>query len=353
MAESKKLRIGIFGIGHNHAAAAITALKAREDIEIVGLCEPDAAMLGKRLKENPGVYEGIPVTSEAELLASGIRAAMVEAAVPDLVPSAIRCAEAGLHIHMDKPAGTDLSLYRTFLNTMQQKHLVFQTGYMYRYNAGVRYVLERVRSGALGRIYNITAEMCTKHPEWFKRQLIGYDVKAPVMYIFGGHLIDLCMQVKGAPAGLTAFHTVSGDLGIPFEDTSLAVLNYPDGIATVRVSSCEVNGWGLREFTVYGEKGTIRVSPMEAPMRVYETGLDEQEPWKDRYHTVELGEAGRYDVMMQDFVDMSEGRIPYEVDFSHEYLLQKLTLEACGYTAEEMNDKAPATSHVARVDKSE
>ena len=173
MAENGKLRIGIFGIGHNHAAAAITALRAREDVEIVGLCEPDDAVREKRLRENPNVYGDIPVMSEERLLASGIRAAMVEASVPDLVPTALRCAEAGLHIHMDKPAGIDLSLYRTFLDVMREKHLVFQTGYMYRYNAGVRYVLERVRTGALGRIYNITAEMCTKHPDWFERQLIG------------------------------------------------------------------------------------------------------------------------------------------------------------------------------------
>ena len=337
MAENGKLRIGIFGIGHNHAAAAITALKAREDVEIVGLCEPDDAMREKRLRENPAVYGDIPVMSEECLLASGIRAAMVEASVPDLVPTALRCAEARLHIHMDKPAGTDLALYRTFLDTAEARHLVFQTGYMYRYNAGVRYVLERVRTGALGRIYNITAEMCTKHPGWFERQLIGYGVKAPVMYIFGGHLIDLCMQVKGVPEGLTAFHTESGDGDLRFEDTSLAVLTYPDGIATVKVSSCEINGWGLREFTVFGEQGTITVSPLEAPMHIRETTLAEQEPWKDRYHTVEIPEVGRYDVMMHDFVYMVEGKIPYDVDFTHEYLLQKLTLEACGYTEKEIS----------------
>lgn len=336
MAGNGKLRVGIFGIGHNHAAAAITTLKAREDVEIVGLSEADPAMRERRIRENPGVYGDIPVVEEGELLASGIRAAMVEASVPDLVPTALRCAEAGLHIHMDKPAGTDLSLYRTFLDTMEKKHLVFQTGYMYRYNAGVRYVLERVKSGELGRIYNITAQMCTKHPEWFKRQLIAYGVKAPAMFIFGGHLIDLCMQIKGAPDHLCAFHTESGDGDIRFADTSLAVLTYPDGLATVRVSSCEINGWGLRDFTVYGEKGTISISPLEAPMRIRETMLPEQEPWKDRGHAVQIPEVGRYDVMMHDFVYMAEGKIPYDVDFRHEYLLQKLTLEACGYTPEEM-----------------
>ena len=343
MTKSEKLRVGIFGVGHNHAAAAIGALRAREDVEIVGICEPDEEMLARRKKEHPDLYGDLPVTEEATLLSSGIRAAMVETSVPDLVPTALRCARAGLHIHMDKPAGTDLSLYRTLLGTAEEKHLVFGTGYMYRYNEGVTYALSRIRSGALGRIYNVTAEMCTKHPAWYKNQLIGYGVKAPVMFIFGGHLLDLCLRVKGEPEKLTAFHTASEDGGISFEDTSLAVLTYPDGIATVRVSSCEVGGWGLREFTVYGERGTVRVSPLEAPMHVWETMADGEDPWKDCHRDVKLAEAGRYDGMMREFVDMCLGRIPYDVDFRHEALLQKLTLEACGYSEREMLHPAEKT----------
>ena len=97
----------------------------------------------------------------------------------------------------------------------------------------------------------------------------------------------------------------------------------------------EVNGWGLREFTVYGENGTISISPIENPMKIKETTLSEQEPWKDRYREISIAEEGRYDVMMQEFVQMITGQIPYYVDFRHEYLLQKLTLEACGYDVED------------------
>ena len=86
------------------------------------------------------------------------------------------CAERGLHVHMDKPAGTNLTAFKKFLDIAKDKKLVFQTGYMYRYNAGIRYVLNKAKRGELGRIYNITATMSTKLPEWFKRQLSGYDV---------------------------------------------------------------------------------------------------------------------------------------------------------------------------------
>ncbi len=328
----RNIKIGIFGVGHNHAANAIRTLKQNENIEIVGLCEEDPTMLERRREENPGVYDGIHVYTKQELLNMGLDAAMVETSVPDLVPQAIECAEHGLHIHMDKPAGTDLAAYQKLLTILKEKKLVYQTGYMYRYNAGVRYIMRQIEEGRLGKIHNITATMSTCHPSWFKKQLIGYGVKAPVMFIFGGHLLDLCLKIKGEPEELRTFHTCSGEDGLVFEDTSLAVLKYQDGIATVKVSSVEVNGWGKREFTVYGEKGSISVSPIEAPMIVHETILEQSEPWKDCYQTIEIPEAGRYDVMMQEFLAMIRGDIPYDVDFDHEYLLQKYTLSACGYT---------------------
>ena len=150
----EKLKIGLFGIGHNHATAAITTLKARPDVEIVGLHEPSHEMLAKKLAEAPSLYGDIPVMTVGQLLDCGITAAMVEASVPELVGMATLCAERGLHVHMDKPAGTDLAAYKRFLDIAEQKKLVFQTGYMYRYNAGVRYLLDKVRSGDLGRVYN-------------------------------------------------------------------------------------------------------------------------------------------------------------------------------------------------------
>ncbi len=333
---SKKIRIGIFGIGHNHAAAAITTLRVREDVEIVGLWEKNPDMLKRRLEENPDTYKDIPVMTKEELFALEPDAAMVEASVPDLVPVALECAERGLHLHMDKPAGTDLAAYKGLLDLLEEKHLVFQTGYMYRYNAGIRYILQKVQENALGRVYNISAQMSTKHPVWFKKQLLSYQVKAPVMYIFGGHLLDLCMQIKGEPKAAQPFHTCSMNEGIDLEDTSLAVLTYDDGIATVKVSASEINGWGLREFTVYGEKGTIAVRPMENPLVVCETWLEEQKPWNAVCTEVNIAECGRYDVMMQEFVEMIRGDIPYDVDFRHEYLLQKYTLQLCGYSVDEL-----------------
>ena len=56
----KEARIGIFGIGHNHGAPAVQALKNLKNVKIVGLYEEDDETYAKRLKENPTVYGDIP-----------------------------------------------------------------------------------------------------------------------------------------------------------------------------------------------------------------------------------------------------------------------------------------------------
>ena len=329
-----KTRIGIYGVGHNHAAGAIDALKRDERVEIVGIYEPDGETLARRRKECPATYDGIANMTETEFFGANPDAVMVETSVPDLVSAARKCAERGLHIHMDKPAGINLDEYGGLLDLARQKRLIFQTGYMYRYNAGIRYVFDKAKSGALGKIYNVTAQMCTKHPAWLKEQFISYGVKSPIMYIFGCHLIDLVLGLKGEPQKINAFGAVSGDGGVDFTDTSLAVMSYPDGIATVKVSSVEVNGWGMREFTVCGEKGTISVSPIEKTMKVVETLDGESSPWNDGARIVEICEEDRYDPMMREFVSEVRGELPNTTDYEREYLLQKYTLAACGYAVE-------------------
>ncbi|MBO4572228.1 MAG: Gfo/Idh/MocA family oxidoreductase [Clostridia bacterium] len=325
-----KLKVGIFGVGHGHANAVAETVKRRSDVEIVGVYESNDALFAKRNDEAHGLYDDIKRRGFDELSSMGLDAALVECSVPRLVELATALAEKGINIHMDKPAG-GLDEYKKLLSALKERNLVFRTGYMYRYNAGVRYLIKAVNEGRLGRIYNVSAQMCTKHPKYFKEQLRSYGVKAPVMYIFGCHLIDLVLRIKGKPGYLKSFHTISGDEGLDLEDTSIAVFGYNDGLATIKVSSVETNGWGMRELTVCGERGTICLRPIESPLTLTETIIDEQKPWKDVHRVVPMTEIGRYDLMFDEFFAMIRKEIPYDVDFEHEFDLQKYTLASCGY----------------------
>lgn len=330
----KKLKIGILGIGHNHGAAKISELRGfGDEVEIAGVAESEKIWLKKR--KSLKAYDGLTFMSEEELLSlPGLDAVFVETSVPRLVPAAEKCVKLGLHVHMDKPAGVDLKQYAKVLRTAKAKNLVFQTGYMYRYNEAFAYLRDAVKSGRLGRLYGIQTAMSTLHPKNFKEQLVSYGVKAPVMYIFGCHLMDAIVTLWGKPLSVTAFNKSTGDDGMTFEDDSFAVLDYGNGIASVKVSSSETNGYGRREITAYGEKGAICIRPIEGSATVYETVRREAEgrSWKSFANEVKLKESeGRYHEMISDFIAMIRGEKESQYTYEHELYIQALTLSACGY----------------------
>lgn len=113
MSHGRRIRIGQLGIGHNHGAAKMAALRAlHEHFEIVGVAEPDPEW--RRRRGDDPAYRGLPWLSREQLLNTpGLDAAAVETDVPDLVPAARRCLEAGLHLHLDKPGGETLAPFQT------------------------------------------------------------------------------------------------------------------------------------------------------------------------------------------------------------------------------------------------
>ena len=105
----KKIRIGQIGVGHNHGAERMKALRELTDrFEVVGVAEDDPEWRKKR-GDSPA-YRGLPMMHEAELLATpGLEAVMIETDGPMLLDTALRCARRGLHLAMDKPGGEDLA----------------------------------------------------------------------------------------------------------------------------------------------------------------------------------------------------------------------------------------------------
>src|ERR1051325_6929141 len=133
-APTRRIKIGMLGSTHAHAAGKLATVRRLTDwFELVGVVEPDAQRRQKLndLKD----YAGVPWMSSEQLLnTAGLKAVLVETSVPDLVPTATRCAAANLHIHLDKPAGTSLSEFAKLLDMMKSAGRHLQMGYMFRYN---------------------------------------------------------------------------------------------------------------------------------------------------------------------------------------------------------------------------
>ena len=325
-----RIRIGQIGIGHNHGIGKMGAVrKFPELFEVVGYSEENPEWIERR-GENPK-YAGLPRLSREELI-DRCDALLVETDVWDLTKTAQLCIDAGKHIHMDKPASGTLEEYRHLLDTAQEKNLVVQLGYMYRYNPGIMKAIELAKSGALGEITMINAEMSTFHEPPFRRWLQNYP--GGIMYILGSHLLDLSVYLMGEPDNITTFLKHSGKDGIDVADNDLAVLEYGNALVRIFVSSVERNGYGRRQFFISGTEGAVDVRPIERPLHVtyahpgvtVHTYADEKEilPIPD------LPDGCRYDGMMQDFYAYIKGTKENPFTYAHEYTVQKLLYRICG-----------------------
>lgn len=324
------IKIGQIGIGHNHGAAKMEAVrKFPELFEVVGYAEENEEWVEKR--GGFKAYQGLKRLPVEEIIAQS-DAVLIETDVWDLTSTAQKCVDAGKHVHMDKPASGTLAEYKHLLDTAKEKQLVVQLAYMYRYNPAVQKCIELIWKGKLGEISSINAEMSTFHRKEYKQWLTNFG--GGIMYILGSHLVDLIVYLLGKPDKVTSFLKHTGFDGIDFADNTLAVLEYEKAIARVFVSSVEVNGFGRRQFMVSGSEGTVNICPIERPltMTFSDTSIAD-ETYEDRkifLHFEDNTSNGRYDEMMQDFYAYIKGTKQNPFTYEHDYAVQEVLSEIVG-----------------------
>ena len=103
-AASPPIRIALLGGVHSHGLGKAQVLLNNPSFQLVGIHEPDPAILAKFTRL------GIASKSKEEILSDpSIRAVAVESHVRDHQAMAIEALEAGKHTHVDKPPSYDMA----------------------------------------------------------------------------------------------------------------------------------------------------------------------------------------------------------------------------------------------------
>jgi predicted dehydrogenase len=261
-AAAAPLRYLQIGIGHAHSTK-IDVYRDSADWEVVGIVEEDPALRAKAEK-NPKFKDYPFLSLEEGLNTPNLRVVGIETEVRDLLRYAEIAVKAGLNLHLDKPAGSDLAKYRAILDIATTKGLVVQMGYMFRYNPAVQLLHEMLAVGWLGEIFETHAVMSKVIPPAERLKLAEFS--GGTMFELGCHIIDLTIGVLGPPDQVRAFpRSVLGGNGDTFQDNMLAVFEYPKATATVKSSGVEVEGFLRRQFTVCGTEGTFHIQPLDKP----------------------------------------------------------------------------------------
>lgn len=330
----KPIKIGQIGVGHEHASGIMDSLRRLpEYFEVVGVVSEDSPDW-----LSPGSYEGIEFMSEEQLLDTpGLQAVAVETNNVDLVPTALRCVERGLHIHLDKPGGETMEPFERLTEGCASRGTALQMGYMYRTNPAIMLCFQAVREGWLGEVFEVHTVMSRYDGDHYRGFLSRFPGGA--MYNFGSHLIDLVVGLMGRPENVVSFQKATRDDGL--KDNGLAVLEYPRATATIRSSIAEVDGMNHRRLIVCGTKGSAEVCPLELPAGNYKvdplhvrlTLLEGTAQYPAGTHIINAGVMdGRYEAQLVELARIINGEITAPFTYEHDLLAQETLLAAAGYT---------------------
>ena len=326
-AQKEKIKIGQIGTGHAHASGVFSQLKqVTDDYEQVGIVENDP----RRRKALGNEYQGVKLISEEQLLNTpGLQAVVVETEVQDLLPTAGRCVQAGMSIHLDKPAGENLKDFKQLLDEVARRKLHLQMGYIYRYQAAFQFCYRAGAEGWLGDIFEVHAVMSKKVGADSRKRLSRFAGGS--MFEIGCQVIDAMVRVLGPPAGTTPYGRTTHPDQDPLVDNQLAVFDYPEAIASVRSTLVEYEGFQRRQFTVCGEFGTFDLRPLGG--HTFRLALEKpQGDYKTGYQEVTVPEGPG--IFISAFRDMAAIlREEKETDYplSHELAVHESILRASGY----------------------
>ena len=201
----ERIKIAQIGVSHEHAAGKIITLRQMSDVyEIVGVVD-DSATAAPKFPNGMEHFEGLRRMTEEEVFRyPGLQGVVVEVPNTELVPTAIRCMEHNLPMHLDKPAGEDLTLFGKLLDGCRAKNLPLQMGYMFRGNPAFQFCLKIVKENWLGDIFEVEADMNHSYGGESYQEYLGH-FKGGIMFNLGCHLIDFVVAMMGAPEHVVPF----------------------------------------------------------------------------------------------------------------------------------------------------
>lgn len=321
-----RIKVGQIGVAHAHATK-LAVYRKSPDYEVVGLVEPDPKL--REAAARQAAYRDLPLLTEEQLLnVPGLQVVLVETRVRDSLATAARCITAGKHVHLDKPAGESLAAYRELLAAAEQKKLLVQMGYMFRYSPAVQLLKTFLKQGWLGELFEVHTVMSKVVDRGTRQQLAEYP--GGIMFELGCHVIDLVVGVLGQPTAIRSFARKSQ--GDALVDNMLAVFEYPQAIASVKSSALEVEGFARRQFTVCGTHGTFHIQPLDAPNVVYSLDRDRGE-YKQGTHDIKFVNYERYVGDAADMARILRGEKSSDYSYAHDLAVQESVLLASGLPA--------------------
>jgi predicted dehydrogenase len=318
---------GMLGTKHSHTTGKLKAMQDSRDYRVAGICEndPDARM---RAQKDPR-FQGLRWMTDDELLSDpSIHLIVVECNVWEALPWGSKVIRAGKHLHLEKPPGNEWEPFKNLVEEARRKKLLLQTGYVWRWHAGVVAALEAAQKGWLGEVFMVRGTMNADRDS--EQRAVEAKYRGGGMFELGGHVIDRVVELLGRPKSVKSW--LRHDTSIPDQlaDNNLAVLEFQKALATVTQSARMSGAGDHRSLEVIGTDGTIMVWPESSPPRMRVHLRKAQGPYAAGWQDISLPPQPRFVGDFQELARAIKNDQPLKLSYDHELILQETLLRVSG-----------------------
>lgn len=182
------------------------------------------------------------------------------------IPCAVKCANAGCHLFMEKPVSDNLEGIDELKKAVKKSGVKVFVGYQNRFHPAVKAVREVLESGELGRILSVHSvvgeRLTTMHTyeDYKDTYMARKDMGGGVVTNQLVHELDYLYYLFGKPLSVYATGGTLGNLGIDVEDNCDALFvmeGKGGGRVSVSVHADFYQSPPSRFVKVVGEKGVV------------------------------------------------------------------------------------------------
>lgn len=255
----KKIRVGLISFAHGHQMGWADVFSERPDAEIAAVWDDDEAR-GREQAERLGV-EFVPEL-DALLARSDVDAVTICSENSKHAEHAIKAAQAGKHIMMQKPMTTSVEEAERIVEAVNRAGVTYMQAYNLRFDPLHLKVKELVDSGAIGKVavvrrrhshhFGLTVEDTNKVLSWMsKRELSG----GGALMDEGAHALLWFLWMFGRPKSVSAsIGTLMPHLEV--DDHALLTMEFEGNIiGTLQTTWIEMAAGPAIE--IYGDEGVI------------------------------------------------------------------------------------------------
>lgn len=271
------IRIGLVGLGmmgRHHARV----IRETEGVDLVAVA--DALGDPHRVAGDLAV-----LASVADLIATGIDAAVV--AVPTAFHDevALQLAEAGVHTLVEKPISSDVASGQRIVDAFESRGLVGAVGHIERFNPALQSLRKRLEAGELGEVYQIATRRQGPFPSRIADVGVVKDLAT--------HDIDLTSWLAQSAFATVSAHTALRS-GREFEDMVSVTAQLENHVITNHLINW-LSPMKERVTVVTGERGAFVADTIVGDLTFYENGTVSTE-WESvmAFRGVSEGTVMRY-----------------------------------------------------------